>query len=232
MILKSCDLLRNMISESRFERIGMSAITFIHSTIILFSFVCKVVNQIGMRLLFLWLSLLHKCLISQGCLDCCVEKYWGSRKDIGDWLVMSTMSKSKVFVHKWSPDTVDSLFQRQPQTVSWKLQSSTKGPALYHCLKTSLLSSWWSVCVRAQACSVGSDSLKPNELYSPPGSSVHRLFHGKNTGMGCCFLLLGTFLTQGLNPRLLHWQADSLPLSHLGILLMERKSHIQNTEVI
>ena len=53
MILKSCDLLRNMISESRFERIGMSAITFIHSTIILLSFVCKVVNQIGMRLLFL-----------------------------------------------------------------------------------------------------------------------------------------------------------------------------------
>ena len=33
MILKSCDLLRNMINESRFERIGMSAITFIHSTI-------------------------------------------------------------------------------------------------------------------------------------------------------------------------------------------------------
>ena len=26
----------------------------------------------------------------------------------------------------------------------------------------------------------------------------------------------GIFLTQGSNPRLLHWQADSLPLSHLG----------------
>ena len=37
--------------------------------------------------------------------------------------------------------------------------------------------------------------------------------------MGCCFLLQGIFLTQGSNPRilhLLHWQADSLPLSHLG----------------
>ena len=33
MILKSCDLLRNMISESRFERIGISAITVIHSVV-------------------------------------------------------------------------------------------------------------------------------------------------------------------------------------------------------
>ena len=32
---------------------------------------------------------------------------------------------------------------------------------------------------------------------------------GKNTGVGCHFLLQGIFLTQGLNPQLLHWQADS-----------------------
>ena len=41
-------------------------------------------------------------------------------------------------------------------------------------------------------------------------------FPGKNTGVGCHFLLQGIFLTQGSNPRLLHWQADPLPLSHLG----------------
>ena len=29
-------------------------------------------------------------------------------------------------------------------------------------------------------------------------------------------LLQGIFLTQGLNPHVLHWQADSLPLSHQG----------------
>ena len=34
--------------------------------------------------------------------------------------------------------------------------------------------------------------------------------------MGCHFLLQGTFLTQGENPRLPHWQVDSLPRSHLG----------------
>ena len=41
---------------------------------------------------------------------------------------------------------------------------------------------------------------------------------GKNTGVGCRSLLQGIFLTQGLNLhllRLLHWYADSLPLSHL-----------------
>ena len=42
-----------------------------------------------------------------------------------------------------------------------------------------------------------------------------------NTAVGCLFLLQRLFLTQGSNPcllHLLHWQADSLPLSHLGVL--------------
>ena len=37
---------------------------------------------------------------------------------------------------------------------------------------------------------------------------------GKNTGVGCYFLLQGIFPTQGSNLHLLHQQADSLPLSH------------------
>ena len=43
-------------------------------------------------------------------------------------------------------------------------------------------------------------------------------FPGKNTGVGCHFLLQGTLPTQGSYPCLLHWQADSLLLSHLGRL--------------
>ena len=42
----------------------------------------------------------------------------------------------------------------------------------------------------------------------------------KNTGMSCHDFLQGIFPTQGSNPHLLyllHWQADSLPLSHQGI---------------
>ena len=48
---------------------------------------------------------------------------------------------------------------------------------------------------------------------SPPGFSVHRVIPGKSSGVGCHFLLQGTLLTQGWNLHLLHWQADSLPLS-------------------
>ena len=44
---------------------------------------------------------------------------------------------------------------------------------------------------------------------SPPDSSVHEKFPSKNTGVDCHFLLQGIFLTQGLKPCLLHWQADS-----------------------
>ena len=108
---------------------------------------------------------------------------------------------------------------------------------------------------------------------SPPGSSVHGILQGKNTGVGCHFLLQcmkvkvkslsrvrlfatlwsivhqaplsmgfsrqeywsgfpspipGIFLTQGYNPRLLsllHWQADSLPLCHLGYPPVKAEAH-------
>ena len=39
---------------------------------------------------------------------------------------------------------------------------------------------------------------------SLPGSSVHGDSPGNNTGVGCHFLLQGVFLTQELNPSLLH----------------------------
>ena len=50
---------------------------------------------------------------------------------------------------------------------------------------------------------------------SPPGISVHGDFPGKNTGVGA-FPSPGIFLTQELDPCLLHWQADSSSLSHQG----------------
>ena len=45
----------------------------------------------------------------------------------------------------------------------------------------------------------------------PPGSSVRGGFPGKSTGVGCHFLLQGIFLTQGLNPGLLHCRWILLP---------------------
>ena len=44
----------------------------------------------------------------------------------------------------------------------------------------------------------------------------------KNTGVGCCFLLQGIFPTQGSNLCLLHWQVDSLLLSHLRSPLLHQ----------
>ena len=75
-----------------------------------------------------------------------------------------------------------------------------------------------SPCVYMFSRSVVSDSLHP------PGPQPTRLlcpwnFASKNTGVGCHFLLQEIFFTQGLNLpllHLLHWQADSLPLYHLG----------------
>ena len=57
-----------------------------------------------------------------------------------------------------------------------------------------------------------SDSLQPHGLYSA----------GQNTGVGSLSLLQGIFPTQGSNPGLLHWQVDSLPLSH--VLTLGRNS--------
>ena len=56
---------------------------------------------------------------------------------------------------------------------------------------------------------VVSDSLRPKDC-SPSGSSLCPwAFSGKNTGVGCHFVLQGIFPAQGLNPHLLHWEADS-----------------------
>ena len=82
------------------------------------------------------------------------------------------------------------------------------------------------MCMLAQLCPTLCNPMDGG----PPGSSVHEIFQArilefekkkKNTGV-CCHLLLTRkwiFLTQGLNLHflcLLHWQVDSLPLSHIG----------------
>ena len=64
--------------------------------------------------------------------------------------------------------------------------------------------------VRSVSCTIVSNSLQshglqPARILCPWDSP------GKNSGVGCHALLQGIFLTQGSNPGLLHWQADSLP---------------------
>ena len=96
------------------------------------------------------------------------------------------------------------------------------------------------VCVCACVCSVVSDSLLPNFLQSVRLCCPWN-FPGKNTAVGCHFLLQGIFLTHGSNLHhlhLLHCQADSLLLcllpgngmvcfKHVSSALMKKlcKSH-------
>ena len=56
------------------------------------------------------------------------------------------------------------------------------------------------MCVSAQS---HSHVLFSTPGLSPPGSSVHGILRGKNSGVGCHFLLQGIFPTQVSNPRLL-----------------------------
>ena len=60
-----------------------------------------------------------------------------------------------------------------------------------------------------------SDSLRPHELQ--PTRLLHPWdFPGQNTGVSCHFLLQEIFLTQGLNPGLLHCRQTLYRLSHQG----------------
>ena len=54
--------------------------------------------------------------------------------------------------------------------------------------------------------------------WNPPGSSVHGILQARILEWGCYFLLQGIFPTQWSNLHPLYWQADSLPLHHLGSL--------------
>ena len=52
-------------------------------------------------------------------------------------------------------------------------------------------------------------------------------FPGKDTGVGCHFLLQEILPMQGSNPHLLHWQVDSLRLSYQGRGTRESDLHLK-----
>ena len=56
---------------------------------------------------------------------------------------------------------------------------------------------------------------------SPPGSSLHGISQARILEWVAISFSQGVFPTPGLNPSLLHWQADSFPLSHQGSPLIE-----------
>ena len=74
------------------------------------------------------------------------------------------------------------------------------------------------------SCSVVSDSLQPHEL-QPSRLLCPWDSQGKNTGVGCHFLLQGIFLTQGSNPGLLHCRQILYHLSLQGTRQKDLQIH-------
>ena len=94
----------------------------------------------------------------------------------------------------------------------------------HHCRSKFFL----CACMHTQSCPILCDPRDCSPLLLHPWSSLSMDrflcpwdFPGKNTGVGCHFLLQEIFQTSGSNPhllRFLHWQVDFLPLSPLGSL--------------
>ena len=97
---------------------------------------------------------------------------------------------------------------------TWLSQTSSKDQ-IHFCQKflgdfQKELFNFSSCCLVTKSCPTLWDPMdcSPTRLFCPWD------FPGKDTRVGCHLLLQGIFPTQGLNWRLLHWQADSLLLSH------------------
>ena len=105
---------------------------------------------------------------------------------------------------KWSRDEGEIIFRMKSSLELSELNSSPSCMVSLDCVfvVVQLLSHIGFFCVSVD--------------YSLPGSSVHGISQAKTLEWVCHFLFQRIYLTQGLNPPLLHWQGDSLPLSHQG----------------
>ena len=111
-------------------------------------------------------------------------------------------------------------------TVNWNLNPNLLNPRMKtHRYKGPNVFILLSLCVYMCVCiHVCTQSFSCVWLIVTPWTAVHQIlcawnFPGKNTGVGCHFLLQGIFLIQGSNLCLLcllYWQADSLPLNYLA----------------
>ena len=105
---------------------------------------------------------------------------------------------------KWSREEGEIIFRRKSSLELSELNLSPSCMVSVDCvfIVVRLLSHVGFFCVPMD------DSL--------PGSSVHGISQARTLEWVCHFLFQVIYLTQGLNPPLLHWQVDSLPLSHQG----------------
>ena len=93
----------------------------------------------------------------------------------------------------------------QSSWISWEIKTIQYIIILYY----------YKYCVCAQLCPT---LCNPMDC-SPPGSFVHGILQARILEWVAISCSRGSSLTQGSNPHLLcllHWQANSLPLCHLG----------------
>ena len=128
---------------------------------------------------------------------------------------MNTHAKSKCEIILWN---ICLIFfgGRRELIIYWSFSCSKECIAKPHLSPTTFPTNQkvnkLHVCMFSH--SVVSDSSQPPEM-QPTRLPFPWDFPGKNTGVGCHFLLQGIFLTQGSKLHLLHWQAGSLPLCFL-----------------
>ena len=157
---------------------------------------------------------------------------WRSAAQAGRWEPVSFGSfaspEARPGVLPGLPSERDGVAHAAPDTISLPEGPRSKRQCGWLCFSVllepqppPLCFSWktnmqFRVCMHT--CSISSDSLRPRGLVARQAPCSWN-FPGKNTGVGCHFLLQGISPAQGLNPflpRPLHWQAESLSSSYLG----------------
>ena len=105
-------------------------------------------------------------------------------------------------------------------TVPWVLPSCFRlVPLAFSCASRSLLWRWCTqLCTHMERVCVPFSRVwlcDPTDC-DPPGSSLHGVIQARILEWVAMPSSRGIFPTQGSNPHLPPWQADSLPRSHLG----------------
>ena len=84
------------------------------------------------------------------------------------------------------------------------------------CERTALLKHEYATQSLLCVCSVVPDTLQPHGSHVACQAPLSMEFSRQESGVGCHSLLQGIFLTQGLNPGLLHCRQILYHLSHQG----------------
>ena len=123
------------------------------------------------------------------------EKEWVTTSYINIWLI-NTILRDQVKLPKNICNIITFIYPKHTLDSTDTYECHCKA-----CVHAPLLSRSW--------------------FFATPWTVTHQAplsvgFPRQVLGVGCHFLLHKIFPAQGYNPRLLHWQEYTLPLSHLG----------------